>query len=341
MKNNFPFISVITPMKNEVNYIEKCINSVLKQDYPHNKIEILIVDGGSTDGSTKVVQKLMKKNKNIKLLGGSGVNCPAGMNIGIKNAKGKLIAKIDSHGYIPPDFLQLAVKYFSYHKKNKVKCVGGPIKAIPKSLTAKSNVLARTSKFGVGGGIYSQKAKSDFTDTVQCGVYQKDIFLKIGLFDETLQFGEDEELNWRIIKAKYKIFYTSDINFYYYPRNTLKKLYLQYYNYGNARIKVLLKFPDFFKIKHMIPAVLVSSLIVSGVLAVFFMPFQYIFYLTLTSYIIASLIMSFIISIKNGLKYFLLLPFSFGALHFGYGFGLINGIIKNIREVYNKLTLPG
>lgn len=112
---------------------------------------------------------MAKQYPNIKLLGGPGLNCPAGMNVGIKNAKGKIVCKVDGNGYVEPNFIKMGVHYLE--SDENIKCAGGPIKPISKSLIEKSNVLARSSVFGVGRGVNTLEEKSGFTDTVQCGIY--------------------------------------------------------------------------------------------------------------------------------------------------------------------------
>lgn len=329
---NLSFISVVVPLKNEARFIKKCIDSILDQNYPSDKFEIIIVDGGSTDGSIDVVKKLAETNSKIKLLGGLGINCPAGMNIGIREAKDDLVSKVDAHGYIAPDFLRMNSKYIELYEDQGVKCVGGPIVPIAESLISKANVYARSSVFGVGTGVNTQDGEPRFTDTVQCGTYKKDVFDKVGLFDETLQFGEDEEINWRIVKAGYKIFSTPEVKFFYYPRNSFKRLYKQYYNYGFARVKVIRKHPDFFKIKHIVPSAFVVSLFAAGMLAMFNNSFIAIFFGIVGSYIIGSLVSSTLISKERGWRYFFVLPVSFTALHFGYGLGFLKGTVEYFKE---------
>ncbi len=339
MAQDLPFISVIIPMKNEVLFIEKCIRSILEQDYPADRFEILVVDGGSTDGSREVVVKIIKTHQNIRLLGGTGVNCPAGMNIGIKKAKGDFISKVDAHGYTASDFLRTNVKYLTRYKDEGVKCVGGPIIPIAKSLIANSNAYARSSLFGVGQGVYSQMKKPQFTDTVQCGTYIKEVFREVGLFDESLQFGEDEEINWRIRKAGYKIFSTPEVKFFYCPRDSFKKLYKQYCNYGFARIKIIRKHPDFLKVKHITPSVFVVLWLGSGVLSIFSNLFLWLFWGIAGSYIGGSLVSSMLISNKRGWRYFYVLPVSFSALHFGYGIGFLEGLFTSFIGIsFNSKT---
>lgn len=322
--DRLPTVSVIIPMRNEKQHVARCLESVINQDYPKDLIEIIVVDGGSNDGSLKIVKEFMEEYSSIRLLGGPGVNCPAAMNVGINNAKGELIAKVDAHGYIASDYLRMSAKYLS--KDGEIKCVGGPIMPVAETCVEKANALARSSIFGVGKGAYSMAEKSQFVETVQCGVYMRDVLEEVRLFDESLQFGEDEEFNWRIRKKGYKIFATPEVRFYYFVRNSFGKLFKQYYNYGVARAKVIQKHPDFFRVKHVIPTLFILALFSTGVLSVFTDLFSKPFLGIATTYLAASLAFSALISLREGWKYLGLLPISFAALHFGYGMGLAQGV---------------
>ncbi len=323
--DNLPTISVIIPMKNEEEYIGRCLQSVLDQDYPEELIEVIVVDGGSNDSSLEIVKKLAEEHPNIELMGGPGVNCPAAMNIGIKSAAGELISKIDAHGYVASDFLRMSIEYLT--EDEEIKCVGGPIRPVPETSIAEANAGARSSVFGVGKSGYSMNKKPQFVYTVQCGTYERSVFGEIGLFDESLQFGEDEEVNWRIRKRGYKIFATPDIRFFYVPRNSFGKLFRQYYNYGVARVKVIQRHPDFFRIKHIIPTVFIVTLFATGILGICSHFFLRLFVGSAIAYLIVSLAFSAVISSKRSWKYLGLLPISFAALHFGYGIGFARGIV--------------
>jgi glycosyltransferase involved in cell wall biosynthesis len=321
-----PMVSVIIPMKNEERHIGACLQSVLDQDYPRNLVEVIVVDGGSTDSSLDIVEEFMKEYQNIKLLGGPGVNCPAAMNIGIRNAGGGVISKIDAHGYVATDFLRKIAEYL--FSEDEIKCVGGPIRPVAQTIVAKANVLARSCRFGVGRGVYSTRGRGESVDTVQCGAYKKDIFGEVGLFDESLQFGEDEEINWRIRKRGYKILSTPKIQFFYFPRDSFRKLFRQYYNYGLTRVKVIRKHPDFLKVKHLIPAAFLLALLACGALGIFSGLFLKLFLGLILLYVTLSVLSSLFVSRKEGWVNLLLLPVSFGALHFGYGIGFGQGIVR-------------
>ena len=328
--NNLPRVSVVIPMRNEEAYIGRCLESVVTQDYPRELVEVLVVDGGSDDESLEIVKQFAEEYSNIRLLGGPGVNCPAAMNMGLEIATGSIIAKVDAHGYIAPDFLKISVNYLS--KEANVKCVGGPIRPVARTSVEKTNVFVRSSVFGVGKGVYSLGEEPQFVDTVQCGVYDKDIFEEVGVFDESLQFGEDEEINWRIRKRGYKIFSTPEIRFFYFPRNSFGGLYRQYFNYGMLRVKVVRKHPDFCRLKHIIPAAFVLSLFLAGVLGILGGLFLKVFFGIVFFYIIVSFTVSAAISANEGWKYLCLLPIGFGALHFGYGMGFVKGFIRLLRS---------
>jgi glycosyltransferase involved in cell wall biosynthesis len=321
-----PTISVIIPVRNEEEYISRCLQSLFGQDYPEELFEVIVVDGGSIDNSVKIVRKVAEEHSNIKLLGGPGINCPAAMNIGITNATGELISKIDGHGYVASDYLRMSAKYIS--TKGEIKCVGGPIRSAAKAIVAEANAIARSSVFGVGKGAYSMGKETQFVDSVQCGTYEKTIFEEVGLFDESLQFGEDEEVNWRIRKRGYKVFSTPDIRFFYFPRKSFGKLFRQYYNYGRARVKVIQRHPDFFRIKHIIPTAFVATIFAAGILGIYSQFFSQLFVGSAIAYLIVSLGFSAVISSKRGWKLFGLLPISFAALHFGYGIGFAQGVCR-------------
>jgi GT2 family glycosyltransferase len=216
--------------------------------------------------------------------------------------------------------------------------VGGPVRPVAQTVIAKSNVLARSSIFGVGRGIYSIGKEPRFVDTVQCGVYKRDIFDEVGFFDESLQFGEDEEINWRIRKKGYKIYLTPKIRFFCFVRDSFGKLFKQYYNYGMARVKVIKKHPDFLNIKHVIPTTFILASFATGILSMFSNWFSGLFWGIALAYLIVSLGFSAQIGAKEGYRYIALVPISFAALHLGYGMGFLMGI-SGVRFFGGKETL--
>jgi glycosyltransferase involved in cell wall biosynthesis len=332
-----PKVTVVIPMMNEESYIGRCLESVVEQDYRAELVEILVVDGGSNDGSTEIVRRYSQQHLNVHLLGGSGVNCPAAMNIGVKNSTGQFIAKVDAHGYVAKDYLSKSVKYLI--ENEDIKCVGGPIRPVPETITGKANALARSSRFGVGRGVYSVKHGIEFVDTVQCGVYRKDVLEEVGLFDESLQFGEDEEVNWRLRKMGYKIVVTPEIRFFYFPRKTFKRLFRQYFNYGMLRVEVIKKHSDFLRTKHLVPAAFVLTLVLTIVLTPLGVVPASLFVGTLSLYAGVSIFFSLAIGASQGWRCLWRLPVSFAALHFGYGLGFLIGTARSVIAGQKKIAM--
>ena len=331
-----PLVSIVMPIKNEADYIVESIKRINEQLYPKTKIEILIVDGGSTDGTLNIVLQLLEQDERIRLYGDKGINCPQAMNIGIKKARGQIVAKIDGHGYLNKEFIQIAVKCLL--KDVNLGCVGGQVIPLSRTNIEKSNSYARFSKFGVGAGIYTTRNTVHEIDTVQCGVYRKRDIVRAGMFDSNLQYGEDEEANYRLALLGKKILYHPDMKYYYFIRPSFKGLLKQYFNYGVARAKVIKKHPHFFNFKHVIPSILVIFIILDILMLIFNKAFMPIRATSIVIYTTFLLVASFFLCIKNSFLYIHYIILSLICLHFGYGFGLIKGIfVREKREIHNNM----
>ena len=194
----------------------------------------------------------------------------AAMNVGIEASSGAYIAKVDGHGWVNPDFVTAAVAVLTADKY--VGCVGGEIVPIADTEIERAIKVARFSRLGVGGGIYTARLVTHDIDTVQCGVYRTDVLRAIGGFDLNLQFGEDEEVNHRVRATGHRIVFEPRMRFYYHVRPTFRSLFRQYRNYGRARVAVVRKHPSFLRAKHLFPALLVSALATSLVVGVLVSP---------------------------------------------------------------------
>lgn len=318
-----PQVSIVIPMLNEERHIEDCVQSLLGQDYPRERLDIVVVDGGSTDRSLEIVRALASRDPRVRLVGGPGLNCPTALNRGIGVARGDVVCKVDAHGYVAPDFVRVAVQRLK--GDDALMCVGGPIRPVARSLIARSNSLARASRFGVGRGVNTLASHDQLVETVQCGAYRRSVFDEVGGFDENLQFGEDEEMNWRIIQAGYRILFTPAMHFYYFPRQSFRSFFLQYYRYGRVRLRVVMKHPRFLSLKHLVPSAFVVSVVVV-LAAIPLCPLgKPLFLALLLVYALGSLIASIAIASREGPALLLTLPVSFACLHFGYGLGWLSG----------------
>lgn len=326
MNGDLPFVSVIVPCRNEAGFISYCLDSIISQDYPKDRLEILVVDGISTDGTREVVKEYERKCGFIRLLENPRKIVSTALNIGIQNAKGNIIIRMDAHNIYEKSYVSKCIKYL---KEYNVDNVGGICITLPanNTIVARSIALALSHPFGVGNAYFRIGSKKPrFVDTVPFGCYKREVFEKIGLFDENLVRNQDDEFNLRLIKNGGKILLAPDIVSYYYARDSLSKLWKMYFQYGYFKPLVAQKIGDVLTWRQLIPAIFVSSLMFTGVLSFFSKLFLCLFSLIMCSYLIANFGFSLAIAVKNGLKFLQFLPVVFFTLHFSYGLGYLKGI---------------
>lgn len=318
-----PLVTVVMPVRNEAAHLGRAFDALDGQTYPRDRVEILVVDGGSTDATAQVVSVRARVDPRIRLLGGPGVNTPMAMNVGIKAASGRYIAKVDGHGWVGEGYLGDAVEILE--TEPDVGCVGGEIVPVAETAVEQAIRVARFSKLGVGGGIYTAAQVRHDIDTVQCGVYRKDVLEAIGGFDPALQFGEDEEVNHRLRLAGHRIVFEPSVRFHYLVRPSLRSLFRQYFNYGRARVAVVRKHPSFLRLKHVVPSGLVLVLIAS-VLGTIISPAIPV--LVVGGYAAALLGAGVGMSRLRGGASPLLIAAALACLHLGYGLGMLTGLVR-------------
>ena len=334
----FPYISVIIPMRNEEEYVEKCIRSLINQDYPDNLYEILVVDGISNDNSKRITQSLAKKRSNILLFENADYLTSYGLNIGIRKSRGEIIIILGAHSFVENDFIRKNVELLK--KMDGIDCLGGPIDTLGETQSAKAISLAMSSPFGVGDALFRYTEKEGYVDTVAFGAYKREIFEKIGLFDEALVRNQDDEFNYRLRKAGGRIYITPQIRSFYYSRATLRNLWNQYFQYGFWKTRVFQKHPKMMKIRQFIPGTFVLSIAISMILSFYDKLSFSLFLIILVSYATCNLFFSFVIAKKEGWKYLPLLPIVFVTMHFSYGIGFLTGLIRFFPKWFQKEIAP-
>lgn len=327
LKNKLPLVSIIIPCRNEERFIGKCLDSILIQKYPKNKIEVLVIDGRSDDKTREVVRNYNLKNQFIKLIDNPYKVTPNGMNIGIKASKGEIVILVNSHAILDNDFLKESVKCLE--KFPYADAVGGKLNAITEgnSLFSKTISFVSDSIFGSGGVRYRQREKEGFiNDTLPYCAYRREVFEKIGYMDEELLRGQDAEFNLRLIKKGGKIYFSPKIKSYLHTRPQLKKFLKQQFQYGYFKVKIGKKLGFGSIFRQLIPSVFVLGLTLSFIFSFFSDIFLILFLAILSFYFLLDFIFSLEIAIKNGFKYFLPSIFVFFAFHFSYGLGFLKGI---------------
>jgi len=320
------FVSVIVPCLNEEGFIGNCLQSLENQNYPKDKMEVLVVDGMSKDKTREII----KKYPFAKLLDNPKHIIPCAMNIGIRQARGDIVIKADAHTEYSRDFVSNSVKYLTEYNAGNV---GGFLVNKPKDnkLVSKAICEVLSNPFGVGNSpfrVKSEEAKE--ADTAVFGCFFRDIFKEVGFYDERMERSEDLELNKRIKKAGKKIYFIPfAVGNYYYKQSSLAGFLKRCFIDGTW-ITYPLRFGIFaFHLRHIVPLVFVSSLIVLIIVSFLSKLFLAVLLMLLGAYLFFNILSSVLISIKKkNITYLSVLPLLFASLHFGYGIGSLWGFVK-------------
>ena len=331
--NNF-FVSIIIPCRNEEEFIGKCLDSVTNQDFPKEKTEVLVVEGRSKDKTKKIIQNYSQRFSFIKCLDNPKKIAPCALNMGIKEAKGEIIIRMDAHMSYKKDYVQKCADYLIKYKADNV---GGIIKTIPskKGLRAEAIAVCLSHFFGAGGSYFRTGSdKPRFVDTVFGGCYKKEIFNRIGFFNENLKRSQDMEFNLRLKRKGGKILLMPDIISYYYPKSNFRDFFVHNIKDGIWAIYPLKFVKTPLRLRHYIPFLFVSGLLLTGLLGIFLPVFFFIFILTLLFYFLIAFYFSIKISAeKKDARFLFLMPIVFFIRHFGYGAGSIFGFLKLLFPV--------
>lgn len=319
------YVSIVVPILNEEAYIVKFLKTVKEQDYPHEAMELLLVDGFSTDQTRALIYKsMMDSDISFRVLDNQKKITPIALNIGIKNSRYSYIVRLDAHSVYPKNYISKCISYLKSTKADNVGCI---LNTAYHSSKEKMIAAMLSSRFGVGNSGFRTNAKSGYVDTVPFGTFRKELFQKIGLFDERLSRNQDSEFNSRIIRNGGRIYLFDDIEITYYPRNTIKKLLAMGNKNGNWNIYTAYLCPGSMRIRHFIPFCFVVSLLV-GIIAIILKCrlITVLFICELFLYLILNIVFS--IKCSDNIKEFFQLLFLFPAFHIAYGIGSVQGLWK-------------
>ncbi len=322
-------LSVICPIYNEEKYIAKCIESILVQDYPKDDLEVLFLDGMSSDRTREIVGEFATRYPYIRLLDNPERIVPYAMNCGIEACKGDVVIRLDAHATYANNYFLELVGSLKRLGADNVGCVckTDVLNKTPKTLAIRE-VLS--NKFGVGNSTFRTGIdKEQEVDTVPFGCWRRDVFDKYGLYDTRLVRNQDIELNKRIIRSGGKIFIVPGTYCTYLARETFGKLAKN--NYGNGKWNILTVFYTkqlkSLSWRHFIPLIFVLSLIVPSVAAIIWWPMIAVSLLSLVAYVGLLGGVSLKLATTQRLSFGYLL-WTFIVLHLSYGWGSLVGILK-------------
>lgn len=320
-------LSVICPIYNEEKYIAQCLDSIIEQDYPKDDMELLLVDGMSTDRTRDVISDYQKKYPWIKVLDNPKRIAPCAMNVGIKASSGEIVIRLDAHVLYPSNYFSVLVN--KLQELPDAENVGATCRTLPvnETIEAQSIAAVLSSSFGMGNSYFRVGASEVMeVDTVPFGCFHRSIFDKVGLYDEELVRNQDDELNARIIKSGGKIYLIPDLECEYFARDTAKKVYKMFYQYGMFKPLVNKKLGSPATVRQFFPLCFVLGLILGPIICAF-IPMLWGAYFAV---ILLWLLLATYFSCKDSkqLKRILVQNWIYFVVHFGYGWGYIVGIFK-------------
>lgn len=319
-----PSVTVIMPVRNEATFIERSLGAVLAQDYSRELIQILVVDGMSDDGTRELVQQMIARwpEGDLTLIDNPEHIVPTGLNRALRDAKGEVIIRVDGHCEIAPDYVRQSIKTL---QKTSAECVGGALKTVGDTLLAQAIALAQSAPFGVGGVAFrTGRSEGCYVNTVAFGAYRREVFERLGGFDEELVRNQDDEFNFRLTQAGGKIWMDPSIRSVYYSRARFSKLWRQYYEYGLYKIRVIQKRKAVPSWRHLAPAAFVLGLVATMILAVLTTQWRWALVVA-GPYILVNLAAS-LWGARNAWSVLPLMPLAFLILHLAYGLGFLAGL---------------
>ena len=324
-----PLVSVIIPMYNEERHIAACLRAVLDQDYPPGKLEILVVDGASTDRSAAVVEEqFITVGAPVQLLHNAGRKTPHSLNIGLEAAGGEVIVILGAHAEVLPGFLQLNLENL---RRPDVVCCGGTLVNAGGTPKQVSIGVAMSHPFAMAVP-HRYRRKPGFMKTAVYGAYRREIFETIGRFEENWTVPDDADLNHRLTHAGYKIYYDPRIQTRYFPRETIRSLGRQMLGYGFRRAQMLRRHYGAISWFHFVPPFFLLVLAGLAAGAVFSPPARYLLVLLLLIY--GALVSAFALDARRRQSQgrIVWIALAFISIQLSWGYGFINGLLTLNNE---------
>ena len=329
-----PTVSVIIPCRNEEKTIHFVLEAIHEQSYPLELMEVIIADGLSVDATRQAIQSFAEDHPKLKisLIDNPKQIIPVALNLAINASSSEIIIRMDAHSLPSPDYVRLCVEAL---EADKAENVGGVWKIRPQnnSWIARSIAAAAMSPLAVGDAHYRFTDKAAYVDTVPYGAYKRELFDKIGSYDESLLANEDYELNTRIRQSGGRIWLDPAIECTYFARPNLAKLAQQYWNYGYWKAQMLKRYPETLRYRQAIPPLFVLGLVFLIILGFFWRAAWAVLGVVFGLYLIIQWLVALRISLKQG-DFWL----SFGivlatlAMHLSWGSALIYGLFSSPKR---------
>jgi cellulose synthase/poly-beta-1,6-N-acetylglucosamine synthase-like glycosyltransferase len=321
-------VTVVIPALNEERFLGECLDSVRAQDY--RALQIIVVDGGSTDGTVSVVESRIAEDERIELLHNDQRNIPSSLNLALDHARGEWLVRVDAHSTVGQGYVRKAVERL---REGTWAGVGGRKDGVGRTSAGRAIAAAMGSRFGVGDSTYHHGTSAQEVDHLPFGAYPVDLVRKFHGWNEQLVANEDFEFDYRLQMAGLRLLFDPRIVIHWHCRQSIPDLYRQYERYGRGKVDVARIHPESMRARHMVPPALVVYVAVAGLLSVR-RPARWL--ALMAPYELAVVVAS----LRTGRQLDTFgdrarLPFAFMAMHLGWGVGFCSGVVAAIKETLN------
>ncbi len=322
-----PLVTVVMPVRNEAVWIAHSLNAVLNQEYPSERIEIIIADGMSTDGTVEAIFNVVGAER-VQIIRNERRLQAAGLNCAIRQARGEIVIRVDGHTIIAPDYVQRCVDLL---QETGADGVGGSLNPVGHTPMGQAIAAASKSRFAIPS-IFRVSKKAQYAETVYMGAWRRCIFDRIGLFDERLVVNEDYELNYRIHKVGGSLYYSPELRSEYHGQQRLSELMRRYFQYGYGKPRTLMKHPASLRLRQIAAPSLVGFLVGVPLLACFCAELGTIWAGGVLTYLIANGLFSLWTAWHNRARVIWLLPLVFVTIHIAWGSGFWLGMLRVLLD---------
>lgn len=318
-----PRVSVVLPVRNEGAAFRGTLDRILAQDYPADRIEILVVDGASEDGTRRVAEEVARQSGRVRVLDNPRRIVPTAMNVALRHARGEVIVRVDGHTLVEPDYVRRCVEAL---RVSGAECVGGGMTPDSKTFFGEVVAAATSTPFGVGNSRFHYGREPVYTDSAYMGAWPADVFRRLGGFDEEMVRNQDDELSYRIVKMGGRVYFDPAIRSVYRPRESPRKLWRQYLQYGFYKVRVLQKHPSVMSLRHFVPAAAVLAGLGVGAAALLTTRGWRLAAAVGAVYVVAGLVAASRLPIRGAVR--AATPVAFAIIHAAYGCGFLTGLVR-------------
>lgn len=316
-------LSIVIPLLNEIDFIDQLVESLTIYDGVAR--EILLTDGGSTDGTVERIKEIEKANPTVRYINNKEKYVSQAFNTAYAQAKGDYIGLLGAHASYSSNYFTEAVKHLD---ADECDAIGGILIHKGRTELAKTISKCMTSMFGVGNTSVRTLFKKKYVDSAAFAIYRKDIFEDVGLFDVDMVRNQDDEFHYRMVSKGYRILLNPEMESTYFVRDSLNGLWKQYFNYGLYKPLVFKKVKRSWRLRHFAPLVLLMVLLSTplGLL-------HHIFFIGPSIYLL--MLVAFSIQVSTGVRSFIHALLVFPTLHLSYGAGMLRGLSNMLFSFQN------